>query len=177
MCFGNIFETGALADPEFVLRKDQKEETHQFDVCGEERITLILGWDNERTPLRAKLRTPSGVVVGGKKTKDVRGRTWSFWKVDLPYKGERDGRWSFVVKRQSVGDVEFQPPPTDVKYFYLVVSDGGPKLTHLSSTKRVFTGDPVLPLVELKYPNGTVPANAQVTLQITAPRRLARQAY
>ena len=43
LSFGNIFESGALSDPEAVLRVAQTQsEPHSFDVCGEERITLAL---------------------------------------------------------------------------------------------------------------------------------------
>jgi hypothetical protein len=36
LSFGNIFETGALSDPEFILRAAQQtSESHLFNVCGE----------------------------------------------------------------------------------------------------------------------------------------------
>ncbi|MFV2044606.1 MAG: trypsin-like peptidase domain-containing protein [Anaerolineales bacterium] len=168
LCFGNIFETGALSDPEFVLRAGQEEsEPHKFPVCGEERITLVLGWDDPATPLRARIYTPAGKLVGGKQFKAVRGRTWAFWRIPLPHGGERDGAWWFTVDRLQGGD-DVQPPRTDVRYFFLVICDGGPKLTPLGGPRHVYTGDPVDPMVGLHYPNGTTP-HAEVKLTIEAP--------
>lgn len=168
LCFGNIFEAGALGDPEFLLRASQAESTpHSFSVCGEERITLVLGWDDPSTPLRAHIRTPSGQLINEGRTETARGRTWVFWRIPLPHNGERDGTWQFTVDRVPVGG-EFTPAPTDVRYFFLVVCAGGPKLVHLGGPRRVYTGDPIDPLVGLHYSNGTTP-RAEVELTIEAP--------
>jgi hypothetical protein len=167
LCFGDIFETGALADPDSILRASQQQsEVHKFTVCGEERITLIVGWDDAATPLRAHIATPDGKRIPGERIA-VRGRTWAFWRIDLPYQGERDGTWQFVVERLRGGD-DVQPANSDVRYFYLVVSNGGPKLTALRQPHHVYTGDPINPLVGLHYPNGTAP-HAEVVLEIAAP--------
>jgi hypothetical protein len=167
LSFGNIFETGALSDPESILRAAQQtSETHRFSVCGEEQITLVLGWDHPNTPLRAHLRTPSGKLVS-ERTQPVFGNTWAFWRITLPYHGERDGTWQFTVDRNPTGG-EFPPPPTDVRYFYIVICNGGPKLMPLGGPRRVYTGDPVDPLVGLHYPNRTSPA-AKVELTVEAP--------
>jgi len=168
LSFGNIFEAGALGDPEFLLRASQAEsDPHKFSVCGEERITVILGWDDPSTPLRAHIRTPSGTLINERKVRPVRGRTWVFWKIPLPHQGERDGTWSFTVDRVPTGG-EFPPPPSDVRYFFLVVCSGGPKLVHLGGPRRVYTGDPLDSLVSLHYGNGTTP-DAEVKLIIKAP--------
>jgi hypothetical protein len=168
LSFGNIFEAGALGDPEFLLRASQAEsEPHKFSVCGEERITIILGWDSPSTPLRAHIRTPSGALINEKKVKPVRGRTWVFWKIPLPHQGERDGTWSFTVDRVPAGGEDFSQP-SDVRYFFLVVCTGGPKLVHLGGPRRVYTGDPLDSLVSLHYGNGTTP-DAEVKLIIKAP--------
>jgi von Willebrand factor type A domain/Trypsin-like peptidase domain len=168
LCFGNIFEAGALGDPDFVLRASQKESNpHQFSVCGEERITLILGWDHPSTPLRAHIKTPSGRLVSEKGTETARGRTWVFWRIPLPYRGERDGTWRFIIDRVPVGG-EFTASPTDVRYFFLVVASGGPKLRYLGGPRHVYTGDPIDPWVGLHYGNRTAP-KAQVELTIEAP--------
>ncbi|TKJ37025.1 MAG: hypothetical protein CEE38_08970 [Planctomycetes bacterium B3_Pla] len=168
LCFGNIFGTGALVDPEFLLRADQAEsEPHEFSVCGEERITLVMGWDDPSTPLRAHIRTPSGKLITKKCTKEIRGRTWVFWRIPLPHNGERDGTWQFTVDRVPARD-DVAPPPSDMRYFFLVVCAGGPKLVHLGGPRRVYTGDPIDPLVGLHYPNGTTP-KAEVELTIEVP--------
>jgi hypothetical protein len=168
LCFGNIFETGALGDPDFILRASQKEsDPHQFSVCGEERITLILGWDHPTTPLRAHIKTPSGRLVSEEDTETARGRTWVFWRIPLPYGGERDGTWRFIIDRVPNGR-EFPPSPTDVRYFFLVVASGGPKLTYLGGPRHVYTGDPIDPWVGLHYGNRTAPM-AHVELTVEAP--------
>jgi hypothetical protein len=168
LCFGNIFESGALGDPDHLLRASQAESApHKFAVCGEERITLVLGWDEPAAPLRAHIRTPSGKPVYEKRLETARGRTWLYWRIPLPHQNERDGTWSFTVDRLPIGG-EFPPPHSDVRYFFLVVASGGPKLVHLGGSRRVYTGDPIDPLVALHYPNGTTP-KADVTLTIEAP--------
>lgn len=167
LSFGNIFETGALSDPEFVLKASQKEsDPHYFDVCGEERITLALTWDNLASPLRAAIYTPSGKLVSERMIVPVRGRSWVFWRIPLPHEGERDGRWKFVVDRVPLG--EFPPEPTDVRYQYIVICAGGPKLVSLVPKRRHYTGDVFDPLVALHYPDRTTPA-AKVVLYIERP--------
>ncbi|MEK8095453.1 trypsin-like peptidase domain-containing protein [Methylocystis sp. IM3] len=170
LSFGNIFESGALSDPDFILRASQDvSEPHLFDVCGEERITVVIGWDDPATPLRAHITTPGGTLIGGRTTPEVRGESWAFTRVPLPYLGERDGTWRVTVDRLPTGG-EFPPPRTDVRYFYLVVCAGGPKLYPLLSTRRLYTGDRIDPRVGLHYPNRTTPRDAKVELFIEAPR-------
>jgi hypothetical protein len=168
LCFGNIFETGALTDPEEVLlARDKVSGSHKFSVCGEERITVVLGWDQAATPLQAHITTPSGKAINEKRVKAVRGQTWAFWRIPLPHQGERDGTWQFTVDRVPTGG-EFPPAPTDVRYFFIVICDGGPKLSFLGGSRRVYTGDPIDAMVGLHYPNGTSP-DAQVQVEILAP--------
>jgi hypothetical protein len=144
-----------------------ESDPHKISVCGEEQITLILGWDDPSTPLRANIRTPSGKLVSERRVRPVRGRTWVFWKVALPYQGERDGTWTFTVERVDTGP-EFASAPGDVRYFFLVVCSGGPKLVHLGGPRRVYTGDPIDSLVGLHFSNGTAP-HAEVTMTVKAP--------
>src|SRR4030095_1482779 len=92
--------------------------------------------------------------------------TWVFSRITRPHIGERDGAWQFTVDRAPLG--EFPPPPSDVRYFFLVVSAGGPKLTYLGGPRRVYTGDPIDSLVGLHYRNGTSP-RAEVELIIDLP--------
>ncbi|MFL7871943.1 MAG: trypsin-like peptidase domain-containing protein [Anaerolineales bacterium] len=169
LCFGNIFESGALDDPEFVLRPDQAaSEPHKFEVCDEEYITVVIGWDEPDTALRAHIRTPSGVLINDKRLEVVRGRTWAFWRVPLPFGEEREGTWQVTVDRVLTGGDDVQPARRAARYFFLIIADGGPKLVHLGGPRRVYTGDPINPLVGLHYPNGTSP-EANVTLTIEAP--------
>ena len=171
VAFGNIFESGALIDPDFVLRASQAQSSpHRFTVCGEERLTIILSWDDPAVPLRGVIRTPSGKVVAEtRRFRPVRGRTWVFWRVPLPFDGERDGTWTLTVERVPVGG-EFPPEPKDERYMFLVVCAGGPKLVPLSRRRRYYTGDTVHPLVALHYGNRTTPHHAEVELTIQAPK-------
>jgi hypothetical protein len=175
LCFGNIFENGALADPEFVLRSDQAEETHLFQVCGEEQITVILGWDDPASPLRVRIFTPDGKQVAYDRiVREVRGRSWLFCRIPLPYSGERDGQWRLVVDRlqdqvrkgRKAAAARFG---NEVRYFYLVTAVGGPTLRYLGSPRRIYTGDTLHPRVALKYGNGAVPRNAEIRLFVSAP--------
>ena len=167
--FGNIFESGALADPDHILRASQAVSTpHTFPVCGEERITVILGWDDPSSPLQANIFTPSGKPISTRRLQPVRGRTWVFWRIPLPHQGERDGEWSLTVERVPSGR-EFPASRTDVRYFLLVVCAGGPKLVPLTPRKRHYTGDRLDPMVALHYGNASVPRNAQVRIHIESP--------
>jgi hypothetical protein len=169
LSFGNIFESGALADPEYVLRASQKQsDPHVFNVCGEERVTLVLAWDDLAAPLRALIYTPSGQLVSERLVRPVRGRSWVFFRIALPYEGERDGAWRFVVERMPTGG-EFPPPPTDVRYQFVVTCAGGPRLVPLVPQRRVYTGDVFDPLVALHYPDRSVPPGAEVTLYVERP--------
>ncbi|MFM9883298.1 MAG: trypsin-like peptidase domain-containing protein [Burkholderiales bacterium] len=167
-CFGNIFEAGALNDPEFVLGAAQQESApHPFSVCGEERITVVLGWDHPSTPLRIHLRTPTGKLINIKSAEEKRGQTWAFVRVALPHQGERDGTWTVVVDRVPI--IGAAPLAAgDVRYFLLVLAAGGPKLSYLGGQRRVYSGDVIDPRVGLHYANGTSP-HAEVELFIDAP--------
>lgn len=183
LSFGNIFENGALSDPEHVLGRNQAEsQPHLFQVCGEEHITVVLGWDDLQAPLRARVYTPSGkLLAAGKRVREVRGRSWVFLKIPLPYEGERDGTWKLIVDRvppillglskraAAAAHAATQQFPSDVRYFYLVTAIGGPRLSYLGSPRHLYTGDVLHPRVGLHYPNGTVPADAEVELVVDAP--------
>ncbi|MEN8181147.1 MAG: trypsin-like peptidase domain-containing protein [Myxococcota bacterium] len=171
-CFGDIFESGTLADPDQRLGRDQREgKPWPFAVCGEEAITVVIGWDTPDANLDLSLRTPGGATVtassGG--VGSDRGNTWAFLRVPLPHDGERDGTWQALVRRAGVDSAgEFTAPPVDVSYFVSVLATGGPHLRALTPRKRIYTGDPITPLVALHYGNGTAP-HAQVELDIEAP--------
>ena len=84
----------------------------------------------------------------------------------MPFGGERDGTWQFTVDRLGGGG-KFPRRP-DVRYFFLVICAGGPKLIYLGGPRRVYTGDAVDPLVGLHYSDRKAP-EAKVQLFIEAP--------
>ena len=55
-----------------------------------------------------------------------------------------------------------------MRYFFLVIPSGGPKLVNLGGTAHVYTGDHIDPLVALHYGNGTSP-EARVELTVNVP--------
>ena len=76
-----------------------------FHVCGEEAITVVIGWDDENAPLHIEVETPTGQILnlaaGGIET-DA-GTTWRFARIPLPQNGERDGVWKTRVCRPGGG--------------------------------------------------------------------------
>jgi len=102
--FGNIFETGILMDPENDIPRDQNaSQPIRFNVCGEDEVTVVVGWDKANAALLVEFTTPHGVTVrgGSPAVEDSVGRTWTFLRVRLPYAGERDGIWNATVYRPS----------------------------------------------------------------------------
>jgi hypothetical protein len=169
LAFGNIFESGALSDPELYLRAGQESTAETgFAVCEEERITAVVGWDNPSQSLAVELRTPGGAVVTSATAgvESDRGLTWHFLRVELPLNGERAGEWHWRVRR--VGGGELAPPEETVRLFVTVIPLGGPKIEPLSQPDFVYTGDSITPLVSLRYDNGSAP-HADMTLDIEAP--------
>ncbi|MDB5694349.1 MAG: von willebrand factor type, partial [Alphaproteobacteria bacterium] len=170
--FGNIFEAGLLADPEFVLAANQhRGEPFPFNVCGEERITIVVGWDNTDTTLMIEVHPPGGAVftAGAAGTDSSTGRSWTFLKVPLPHGGERDGKWQVVAFRPGGGG-EFPPPAPETRYFINVIASGGPTLRRVPAPARFYTGDSINPTVFLAYGSGGgSPDNAQVTVTVTRP--------
>lgn len=168
LCFANIFETGVLSASDFVLQAGQSlSDLHHFSICGEEAFTLVLGWDNPSASSKVEIVTPKGKLLDENKVETARGKTWAFWRVSLPHGEEQDGTWHFTVQRLSHGG-ESTSEPGNVRYFFLIISSGGPKLVYLGEPRRVYTGDHVDPLVGLYYRNGTTP-EAHVELTVDRP--------
>jgi hypothetical protein len=168
--FGAIFEAGLLTDPEFDLPEDQPTgDPMPFDVCGEEAVTVVLGWDDETVDLGLEVTTPGGTVLSAATPGVVAdgGRTWRFMRIPLPALGERDGQWSARPYRPGGG--EFPPGGPAVRYFTSVVASGGPQLLQDQQPVRYYTGDPVNPLVRLAYATGGSPENASVQVTVTGP--------
>lgn len=181
LAFGNIFEAGSLIDPEYFMpRGENVSKPIPFEVCGEEHITVVVGWDREDALLLARLTSPSGVTVGDgtRGAEQTIGRTWSFLRLALPFGGERDGGWSVEVFRgggvvvqgfHGGGIREFPTSAVDVNYFVNIIADGGPRLERMTPNRKFYTGDVINPLVALKYDDGTFPPNAKVRLTVSRP--------
>jgi hypothetical protein len=168
--FGNIFETGILMDPELDVAADQDGVPQSFTACGEQALTVVIGWDRTDGELLAELRTPSGatIPVGAPETEYAVGRTWSFLRVPLPMGGERDGSWTVRAVRPGGGG-EFPPAKPALRYFVNVIPTGGARLVRAPVTTRYYTGDRINPLVYLRYNDGSWPRGGKVQLNVSRP--------
>lgn len=171
LAFGEIFEAGALADPDFFLPAASRVgPAVPFDVCEEEGVTVVVGWDTAKADLLVEVRTPGGQVVNPADAgiEADQGRTWRFIRVPLPYDGEREGTWTAKVYRAGSGS-EFPPPSVDVEYFVNVNATGGPTLRPLTESLYLYTGDVLHPKVFLHYPDETVPRGGKVSMRMRRP--------
>ena len=171
LAFGNIFEAGLLMDPEFVLAQDQATAAPvPFNVCEEETITVVVGWDVRDAGLQIELTTPSGATVNSSSpgVQSSASRTWTFLRVPLPHAGERDGAWKVKVFRFAGGG-EFPAPLPAVRYFVNVIVSGGAVLRRMPDSARYYTGDVINPLVGLSYLQGGSPPNAKMTVTVSRP--------
>jgi len=116
--FGNIFEAGILFDPEFDLPANQPGAAIPFNVCGEETITAVTGWDRTDAQLLLEVTSPGGAVIAATTAglETAAGKTWTFLRIPLPFGGERNGKWSVRVVRPGGGG-EFPPPTPALRYF------------------------------------------------------------
>jgi hypothetical protein len=164
--FGNIFETGLITDPEYDLRDNQNMSLPiSFQVCGEEGVTVAVGWDSTNTSVRIELTTPGGATITGRSPdiEEAVGRTWTFLRVSLPHNGERDGTWNATVFRPS--NSSFVP----LHYFINVIPTGGPRLLRAPDDKAYYTGDTLNPIVLLRYLDGDWPDDATAQLTLSRP--------
>lgn len=168
--FGNIFETGVLMDPEFDLLADQRSgNSLAFRICGEDAITAVAGWDRTDASLLLELTTPSGTVItGGAGVETASGRTWTFLRVPLSSVTPRDGLWKVNVVRPGGGG-EFPPPAPALRYFINLIPSGGPRMTRFAGPRRLYTGDPINPIVLVRRDDGGWPDGMSATLTITRP--------
>jgi hypothetical protein len=172
LAFGNIFEAGLLMDPEFVLPRGQQAAAPvPFNVCEEEIITVVVGWDNRDAQLLVELTTPLGASVTSATpgVESPSSRTWTFLRVSLPHGGERDGVWKVTVFRPGGGSGEFAAPAPEVRYFINVVASGGAVLRRMPDNAKYYTGDVINPLVGLQYLQGGLPPNARLQLTVSRP--------
>ena len=168
--FGNIFEAGVLLDPEFALPENQSAAPLEFRVCGEERITVVVGWDRTDASLVVQLRTPGGNVIaaGTTGTEGSFGRNWTYLRVPLPQGGERDGVWKVEVLRPGGGG-EFPPPAPAMRYFVNVIPAGGPRLLREPEGSHAYTGDTLSPLLRVRQADGSWPDHVEVELTVLRP--------
>jgi hypothetical protein len=167
--FGNIFEAGLLMDPEFVLPAGQRVSAPiPFNVCEEERITVVAGWNDPGAVLAIEVKTPLGNVITGA-TAGVQGetgQTWSFLRIPLPQGGERDGVWNVEVLRRAQRD---KPAGSALRFFVNVVASGGAMLRRKPDPALYYTGDTYNPRVQLQYITGGLPPNAQLQVTVSRP--------
>ena len=166
LAFGNIFAAGTLLDPESQLpAADSTGKPIKFNVCGENAITVVIGWDNPSNSLAVNVKTPGGATITAatQGVQHATGRTWAFLRIRLPHGGERNGSWTVTVNR--AGGLE-RPKP--LRYFVNVIAGGGRRLTRWPGPDRYFTGDGVNPVVRLAGGDG-FPENAKVRLTVTRP--------
>jgi von Willebrand factor type A domain/Trypsin-like peptidase domain len=168
--FGNIFEAGVLLDPEFALPENQSAPPLEFRVCGEEHLTVVVGWDRIDTSLLVQLRTPGGTAIpaGAAGTESSFGRNWAFLRVPLPQGGERDGVWKVEVLRPGGGG-EFPPSAPALRYFVNIIPAGGPKLLREPEGSYVYTGDTISPLLRLRQADGGWPDEVEIDLAVLRP--------
>ncbi len=170
--FGNIFEAGTISDPEFALPANERRgPPHPFTVCGEEAVTVVVGWDRDDADLLLLVTTPAGATItqSSPGIEHDEGRTWAFFRIPLPWTGERDGTWTVTVVRPGGGG-EFPPPGVALRYFVNVVATGGPTLRPWQDTRRYYTGDGLNPMVLLRYPDGGWPREGGVRLTVSRPK-------
>ncbi|HJR79348.1 MAG TPA: vWA domain-containing protein [Anaerolineales bacterium] len=168
--FGNIFEAGILMDPEYDLPANQPGGTPQsFNVCGEENLTIVAGWDRTDASLLLEVTSPGGTIITGTSPtiESSTGRTWTFLRLPLPYNAERNGVWRVNVVRPS--DIELPPPAPQLRYFINIIPGGGARLLKMPDEQRYYTGDVINPLVYLRYADGGWPMDARVQVTVTHP--------
>ena len=168
--FGNIFEAGVLLDPEFDLPANQSAPPLAFRVCGEERLTVVVGWDRTDADLVVRLRTPGGTAITATSpgTESSIGRNWTYLRVPLPQDGERDGTWKVEVLRPGGGG-EFPPPAPALRYFVNIIPFGGPRLIREPEGNYIYTGDTITPLLRVRQADGSWPHELEIELTVFRP--------
>lgn len=172
LSFGNIFEAAISLDPVFVLPAGALEaKPIPLHVCGEDTLTVVLGWTHPESDLLLRLLTPGGNTISAA-TPGVEastGDTWTFLRLTLPFNGERDGLWQIQVSRARGTLTAASPSDREERFFVTSVVDGGPLFRPVAPRKLYYTGDTINPLVELRERNGSLLHHADVTVEVIAP--------
>jgi len=173
LAFGNIFQTGSSFDPFYVIAAGATSAAPvSFGVCGEDTITVILGWEHPANALTLTLTTPNGTQVDAT-TAGVtsrRGEAWQFLRIPLPLAGQRDGTWIARVSRPGGrgGELDAAGAALPAERFFLsTVVDGGPVMRP-PETRHYYTGDAIEPRVSLRWADGER-VDATVTVDVEAP--------
>ncbi len=174
LSFGNIFETGTLLDPEYILAAGKDEATPiSFAVCEETSVTIVLGWDKMIAPVTFWIETPLGKKISAseKDNESSHGRKWRFTRLKLPYESEQNGSWKVHVVRTKSKTGEFINAGGDpaVRFFLNVTVKGGPAMHLINRKVRYYTGDTINPLVSIVDLNGFPPPNSKVRVVIKKP--------
>jgi V8-like Glu-specific endopeptidase len=171
LCFGNIFQTGIASDPFFVFPAGSTSMAPMpLGICDEDQITVVLSWKNPSQALVLSVITPSGNALT-QATPGMfasSGSTWMYFRLELPFNGEREGTWQVQVTREG-GRGELFEPPSEEPFFVTVTAVGGPVMRPLQPRRRYYTGDVLNPQVVLRYPDGYEAHDAKVTVEIESP--------
>jgi V8-like Glu-specific endopeptidase len=170
LAFGNIFQTAVSMDPLMVMPKGAAGvPAIPLWVCGEDVITVILSWEHASESLQLSVVTPAGNTITSV-TPGVTassGNTWVYFRLALPFAGERNGMWQVKVSRFAGGG-EFPAPLDEERFFVTATVEGGPIFRPLGP-RRYYTGDIINPQVVLRQPEG-FPVHAKVTVDIELPQ-------
>jgi hypothetical protein len=163
-----------LKDPEYDLAASQRASQQLgFNVCGEDLITVAVGWDNADATLRINLTTPAGQTITGTSSgvEQAVGRAWTFLRVPLPYSSERVGTWNVKVvrPRPEIPRIPRQVSEPTLLHFFNIILTGGPRLVRVPGTQPYFTGDTINLLVSFNFKDGSWPAEATVDLTLSRP--------
>src|SRR5260370_42238362 len=112
-------------DPEEVLARNQQAAVAvPFNVCEEETITVVVGWENRDAQLGIEVTTPLGATVTSASPgmESSSPRTWTFLRVPLPHGGEPDRTRKVTMFRPRGGGVGCPAPSRGGRYFSQVVA-------------------------------------------------------
>ncbi|MEO5662698.1 MAG: vWA domain-containing protein [Nocardioides sp.] len=172
LAFGDIFESGTLKDPDYLLPGGVEEaEPIEFLVWVETELTVVVGWEQDNTQLGFIVVAPSGEVIRSDDPllESDAGNQWAFGRLDLRNVVDPVGTWQLIVVREKHSRFDrFIDPELDVDFFASVIATGGPRLVNLTAAADYRVGDTVNPIVALLDDNGESVAG-DVIMTVTEP--------